>query len=72
MVVFASCYLFGFCLFLVSFHFREPMILLIASPKGNCRCCGFEFVVIAETWWDCNMGFPSTLEVIILWQLLDL
>ncbi len=32
MVIFAS-YLFGIRLFLVFFHFREPVIVWIASPK---------------------------------------
>jgi hypothetical protein len=48
-------------------HICQLFVGSAANTLTMCRSA--RFVVIAEAWWDCKMGFPSALEAIILWQL---
>ena len=55
---------------LLYFIWAHVCQLFVGSAANTLTMCqSARFVVIAEAWWDCKMGFPSALEAVILWQL---
>ncbi len=55
---------------LLYFIWAHVCQLFVGSAANTLTMCqSARFVVIAEAWWDCKMGFLSALEAIILWQL---